>query len=426
MPARFDPLSALEGSFLGVPFKISRERGEGGRRGPLHEYPDRDEPLHEDMGRKALRFELGIYFVGADADLRWRLFDTLLWKGRAGPLILPGLRRERMKAVSWSHDRDRSQANWVACQVTFVEPGRNQFPVASTSWPHALLEAAGDAQTAIADALGSALDTIGVGQEVFEDLGGFAGGLGLALDAAAALAAGESPATVLASAALLTVGYVADVGPALEVVAFAVATTTLLANWADTIVGSSSSAEGNRPARARAIDALWYVYESAAVAAPAAPEPETLAAMETIMLANRGAASAAVRRSVLAQIGRQAASLTFASYDDAAALRGRLADAFDAEIDIAGDPTAPGGRSDAVRAALQDLQAAALQAISAAGADKAKLVPYAVTRPRPALALAQLFYGEDADVVARARELTARTGAIHPAFLPAAAERLSR
>ena len=64
MPARFDPLSALEGSFRGFPFKIAHERGEGGRRGPLHEYPDRDEPFFEDLGRRAKRFELNVYFVG--------------------------------------------------------------------------------------------------------------------------------------------------------------------------------------------------------------------------------------------------------------------------------------------------------------------------------------------------------------------------
>ena len=39
-------------------------------------------------------------------------------------------------------------------------------------------------------------------------------------------------------------------------------------------------------------------------------------------------------------------------------------------------------------------------------------------------ALAQLFYGDDPDVPGRAAELVARTGAIHPAFLPAKGERL--
>src|SRR5947209_18137054 len=106
MPGRFNPLTALEGSFLGFPFKISRERGQGGRRGPLHEYPDRDVPYFEDLGRKAKEFDLAIYFLGDSADLQARLFDELLQKGREGPLVLPGLRRLRMKACSWSYERD--------------------------------------------------------------------------------------------------------------------------------------------------------------------------------------------------------------------------------------------------------------------------------------------------------------------------------
>jgi hypothetical protein len=96
-----------------------------------------------------------------------------------------------------------------------------------------------------------------------------------------------------------------------------------------------------------------------------------------------------------------------------------VADAFDDEIHYS---TAPDG----ARSALLTLRSATLQAISAAGADKARLVPYAMPRPRPALALAQLFYGDDADVAVRAIELVTRTGAIHRAFLPTRGERLSK
>src|SRR5262249_30560722 len=121
----------------------------------------------------------------------------------------------------------------------------------------------------------------------------------------------------------------------------------------------------------------------------------------------------------LAEIARQTASLTFTSYDEAVELRSRLADAFDDEIHFSVLP-------DGAKAKLQDLRTTTLQAISAAGADNARLVPYGVARPRTSLALAQLFYGDDADVPGRAAELVARTGAIHPAFMPARAERLSK
>lgn len=420
MPQRFNPLTALDASFLGVPFKVARERGEGGRRGPLHEYPDRDEPFFEDLGRRARRFELEAYFIGSTADLQATLFVSLLWQGKVGSLILPGLRRERVKAVSWAYDKDAARANWVACHLTFVEAGRNQYPAPSTSWSHTLIKAVDDALTAITDALGKALDTIGLTQEVLEDLVFGATALSTAMGVGASLGAGNLPSTALASAALLTGGYLTGLGPALGALSFAAATTVLIVTWAQTLAGDSP----NRAARMAVIEALWTVYAS--VPYGDALDPELLTATDEIIVANRGALEAAIRRVALAEIARQAAALQFASYDDAAALRSRMADAFDVEIGVAGNPLAPGGRDDGARAALQDLRSTTLQAISAAGADKARLVPYVVARPRPALALAQLFYGDSDDVPSRAAELVARTGAVHPAFLPARGERLSK
>jgi len=422
---RFDPLAALEGAFLGFPFKLAAERGEGAIRGPVHEYPDRDLPFFEKLGRSAKRFDLAVYFVGDGADLQADLFDRLLWKGTAGPLILPGFRRETMLAQRWSYRKEAGKGRWVQFDIHFVEAGRNAYPSPETSWPHTLLEAALEARTAFGAALGEALSLVGLdggplGQEAVEDLIGRAEMLGTVLNVAAQLAAGEAPSTALAAAAALTLDYTGSLGPALETAVFAAATVSLLGNWADALAGPSP----DRLSRSRAIEALFVVYGEGASDSWYAPA--ALTPLEQAEIANQGALSSGIRRVALAEIARQAASLDFASYDDAAGLRGRLADAFDDEINLAGDASAPGGRSERARVALQDLRAAALQAISAAGADKARLVPYDVPRPRPALALAQLFYGDAADVTDRARELVARTGAIHPAFLPARGERLSK
>jgi prophage DNA circulation protein len=430
MASRFDPLTALEGAFLGFPFKLAGERGEGGIRGPVHEYPDRDLPFFEKLGRSARRFDLSVYFVGPSADLQAALFDKLLWKGTAGPLILPGLRRETMLAQKWNYQKEAGRAQWVRFDLHFVEVGRNTYPAPSTSWPHALLDAALSARTAFGDALGEALSLVGLdggplGQEAVEDLIGRAQALGTVLNVAAQLAAGDAPSTALASAALLTLGYTRSLGPSsfdgwLATATFAAATVQLLGGWADALAGPSP----DLLSRSRAIESMFVVYGEGASDSWYAPE--ALTPLELAGISNQGALSSGIRRVALAEIARQAASLDFASYDDAALLRGRLADAFDDEINLAGNATAPGGRSERARVALQHLRAATLQAISDAGADKARLVPYAVPRPRPALAMAQLFYGGDADVTGRAGELVARTGAIHPAFLPAKGERLSK
>jgi hypothetical protein len=143
-------------------------------------------------------------------------------------------------------------------------------------------------------------------------------------------------------------------------------------------------------------------------------------------IANQTVFSAGIRRLSLSEAARLTASLTFTSYDDAAALRTQFSDAFDDEINQASG-------ADGTREALANLQATTLLAISAAGANKARLVPYVVPLPRSAMGLAQLFYPDDPDVPSRAAEQVrgraaaggARNGVIHPSFMPTTGERLS-
>lgn len=413
---RFDPQSALEGSFRGIRFQLSSDRRRGGHRGPVHEYPDRDLPYFEMLGRNGKRFDVTLYFVGADADSRAERFEAALWKGEPGPLVLPGGVRETVAPQSWDINRGVGKADWVEGTVAFVESGKNEYPAPQTSWPHRVLDAVDEARTAFGDILSLDLSLEGLTQEAAEALIGSVGTLGEVLDVAGLIVGGVSPASALALASELVGDYVGAFDTALGLVDladFATSTVELLGRWADALAGSTP----DRESRTRAIDGLFTVYDEAASDywyAPAALTP-----LEAAQVANQAAYSAGIRRVALAEVARLSARLDFASYDDAVALRRRLADAFDDELDAAsGAPAAS--------AALQDLRSAALGAISAAGADKARLVPYQVPRPRPALALAQLFYGDDPDVASRATELVARTGAIHPAFLPARAERLSR
>lgn len=409
---RFDPLTALEGSFRGIPFKVAGDRRRGGQRGPVHEYPDRDEPYFEGLGRKAKQFDQKIYFIGPAADLLAERFERMLWEGKPGTLVLPGFVRETVVPQSFDVSREVGKANWVEIQVAFVEAGRNHWPAPSTSWPHKLLDAALEARTAFAAELGDLLQLDGLGQEAFEDLA--AGGMALAgvMNTAALLAFGAAPSSALAAAAGLTFEFAGGLGVLMTALPLAIATQRLLSGWTDALAGPSP----DRRARSRAIDALWQIYDASGT--PTWSPEDEATPLEDDMLSNRAVYAGGVRRLVLAEISRQAASLDFATYDDAAVLRERLAVAFDVEIDAAASP-------DGARGNLQDLRAAALQAISSIGADKARLVTYAVPRPRPALVLAQLFYADDADVPSRAVELRERTGAIHPAFLPAAGERLS-
>ena len=423
MPLRFNPLIALEGSFRGFPFLYSRERKPGGQRGPLHEYPERDTPFFEGLGRKAKQFDLTIYFLGvagdttgATADIQADGFEALLWGGKPGPLIL-GLKREQVWARSWDRERTADKAGWVQFQVTFVEAGRNQYPATTTSWPHTLLAKALAARTALGDALGAALAVAGLPLGVADDLVDAAQTLVVGLNIAAQLAGGGlAPSAAMAAASLLTAGFAGglpgDAGPALDALALAGSTVTLLSSWADAIANAGDSQTNDD--LARGIGALFTVYDQAAAITLPVASSRTQAAE----LANDTAWWAAIRRLALTEAARLASHLTFSSYDVAVALRTQFADAFDAEVNQT-------SVADGTREVLADLQSTTLLTISTAGADKARLIPYQTPAPRTAIGLAQLFYPDDPDVASRAAELAARNGVVHPSFMPTQGERLS-
>ena len=63
---RIDP--ELTGSFRGVAFHVERADTQGGRRWLVHEYPRRDRPYTEDMGRRAKEWRLTFFVAGDDYD----------------------------------------------------------------------------------------------------------------------------------------------------------------------------------------------------------------------------------------------------------------------------------------------------------------------------------------------------------------------
>ena len=54
------------GRYRGAVFYTERSDRRGGRRLALHEYPARDIPFAEDLGRRARRFELDLFVLGDD------------------------------------------------------------------------------------------------------------------------------------------------------------------------------------------------------------------------------------------------------------------------------------------------------------------------------------------------------------------------
>lgn len=78
-----------KGSFRGVEFFVSSVDSEIGRRVVLHEYPGRDVPSTEDLGRASRRFRLTCYVVGPQYDFDRDLLRTEFETAGSGQLVHP-------------------------------------------------------------------------------------------------------------------------------------------------------------------------------------------------------------------------------------------------------------------------------------------------------------------------------------------------
>lgn len=139
-------------SFRSVPFKVAEDEATFGRRAVTHEYPLRDMPYTEDMGRKARRYSVSAYVIGNDfMAQRDRLLDALE-QGGSGTLIHPFYGSLTVNVdgdIKLRHSRD----NGGMCEISlqFVESGQLSYPAAGGATAQNVESAADAADQSFAD-----------------------------------------------------------------------------------------------------------------------------------------------------------------------------------------------------------------------------------------------------------------------------------
>lgn len=71
-------MALREASWKGVAFLVDDSSGEFGRRAVLHEYPARDLPESEDLGRAPRKISITAFFIGTDAADAWEKAQRLI------------------------------------------------------------------------------------------------------------------------------------------------------------------------------------------------------------------------------------------------------------------------------------------------------------------------------------------------------------
>ena len=130
-------------SFRGVPFFVADAEGQGGRRGALHQYPQRDTPYWEDLGRQARTVTLTAYLIGDDVAARAARLIEVLEAAGPGYLVHPHKGTMRMAVASYreTHRIAQGRATWY--EITFQEAGEAAYP-ATTADTTARVGAAAD------------------------------------------------------------------------------------------------------------------------------------------------------------------------------------------------------------------------------------------------------------------------------------------
>lgn len=124
-------------SFRGVVFHVEQSSRASGRRVVLHQYPKRNLPFAEDMGRDAVKWTFSAYLILRDkgpgvANLvaQTQLLLLALEADDAGLLIHPSIGTMMVVCQTYSYQDQRQRGGFVQFDMTFVEAGA---PVMSMS-----------------------------------------------------------------------------------------------------------------------------------------------------------------------------------------------------------------------------------------------------------------------------------------------------
>jgi prophage DNA circulation protein len=131
-------------SFRGVPFACDQAQQTGGRRAVVHEFPFRDEPYSEDLGRKRRGFPIEAFVIGEDYfQARDALIEALETAG-SGELIHPYRGSQNVQVLDYTLTETTQEGRIARFQIQFAEAGQPAFPFAATDSKNGALEAAQD------------------------------------------------------------------------------------------------------------------------------------------------------------------------------------------------------------------------------------------------------------------------------------------
>lgn len=117
----------VKGKFRDAEFIVMAEDLEPGRRVTVHEFPKRDDPVVEDMGKKKHQYTLNVVVVGPDYDYaRNKLIDALDQPG-SGDLIHPTDGKLRVSIIDSRETQTTTEGGMARFTITYIVVGNHTY-----------------------------------------------------------------------------------------------------------------------------------------------------------------------------------------------------------------------------------------------------------------------------------------------------------
>jgi Mu-like prophage DNA circulation protein len=374
-----------------APFLVEGAEAQLGRNTQVHEYPLRDIPYVEDLGRRARRFTMDAYVIGPNyMAARDALIAELEAPGMK-TLVHPYLGEMRVGVVDSAGPRESTREGGMArFNIVVVEAGELRFPAATSDTQRTTQE---KADIAIAAAEVQFEEDFNAGR-----LPAFIPQAATALVRDLSTRMSEIARAATTIPAEIT-GFVNDLsalaGSAAQLV---LAPLTLARNVGSVIAQLRTIATG--PPEALKLLRQMFGYGNGL------PVISTGTTARQHQVDNQAAFLSLVQQASVIEAARLTSVMQFVSFEDALGIRDELIDELDAQGEAA--------TSDSVYYALVDVRTAMVQDIQVRSADLARILRLTLNDNVPAIALAYQLYGD----ATLDQDISARNGIRDPLFLP--------
>ena len=385
-------------SFRGVPFFVESGDRAGGRRTVTHEFPGRDEPFVEDLGRAATVLSVDGYVLGEDYVRDRDALLAALEASGPGELVHPHYGVMQAQAGQVTTRESQRDGGTAQFQITFRRTSPTPpAPIEAPDLGELVDEAATAALVATETELVESYDVAGQPSWATASLGAEFNAARLSL-----LAELEPIASTIQDAAQLN-AQVRVMGA--QAAALVRTPSDLLGSLSDVL---TALVDTTQSAPRGVVLALLDVYDDIGqVLAPAATT-----ATRVLELANKAALVASMRRWAVLEAARLAPQVAYETLEEAQADSATIAELLEDQAGAAGATAYP---------SLVQLRAQLQRAVPG-DAVLARLVTAVRPVSIPSLLLAYQLYGS----VDSEAAIVARNRASHPGFMAGALQVLSR